>query len=321
MLPPFSSQLSFSWQVKKHKVITSAVHRAGGKICLQILHAGRYAYHPFAVGPSKLKSPISKFKPKALSARGVQKTINDFANTAKLSKEAGYDGVEIMGSEGYLINEFLVKRTNTRNDQYGGSYENRMRLPLEIVEAIRNEVGHDFIIIFRLSMLDLVEQGSSWEEVEELATRLEKAGVSIINTGIGWHEARVPTIATMVPRGAFSWVTERLMGKVKIPLITTNRINSPEVAEEIIESGKADLVSMARPFLADPELMNKAKLGKANEINTCIACNQACLDHVFKNKIASCLVNPTACFETELVSTKAKEKKKVAVIGAGPSWN
>lgn len=316
---PFSSQLSFPWQVKHHKKVTKAVHDEGGKICLQILHAGRYAYHPLSIGPSTSKAPISPFKARGLTKLELKKTIWDYANCARLAQKAGYDGVEVMGSEGYLINQFLVKRTNKRKDEYGGSYENRMRFALEIVEAIRKKTGPNFIIIFRLSMLDLVEDGSQWEEVVELAKRLEKAGVTIINTGIGWHEARIPTIATMVPRAAFTWVTEKMKGEVSIPLVTTNRINHPKIAEDILSSNQADMVSMARPFLADSELVNKAKEGKAEAINTCIACNQACLDHIFERKIASCLVNPFACRETELKSTPAKIKKKIAVIGAGPS--
>jgi 2,4-dienoyl-CoA reductase (NADPH2) len=316
---PFSSKLTNSRTANKHKVVTKAVHDNGGKICLQILHTGRYGYHPFSVAPSALKSPIAPFKPWKLSNRGIEKTIRDYANCAKLSKQAGYDGVEVMGSEGYLINQFIATKTNKRTDEWGGSYQNRIKFPLEIVRRIRKEVGDDFIIIFRLSMLDLVEGGSSWDEVVILAKELEKAGVTIINTGIGWHEARIPTIATMVPRAAFSWVTKKMMGEVKIPLVTTNRINDPKVAEEILQEGCADMVSMARPFLADAELMNKAEQGKEDEINTCIGCNQACLDHIFKRKTASCLVNPRACHETELNYIPTQHKKKIAVVGSGPA--
>ena len=316
---PFSSRLTNSAQAKKHQVVTKAVHDEGGKICMQILHSGRYGYHPLAVAPSKIKSPISPFKPWALSGRGVEKTIRDFVRTAVLAKEAGYDGVEIMGSEGYLINQFIAKHTNKRTDKWGGAYENRIQFPIEIVKKTREAVGENFIIIYRLSMLDLVPNGSTWDEVVHLAKAMEKAGATIINTGIGWHEARVPTIGTMVPRGGFSWVTKRMMGDINIPLITTNRINTPELAEGILADGHADMISMARPFLADADFVNKAKGNKANEINTCIACNQACLDHVFKNKRASCLVNPRACFETELNYLPTKKTKKLAVVGAGPA--
>ncbi|MCM2680802.1 FAD-dependent oxidoreductase [Echinimonas agarilytica] len=318
-LAPFGCQLSYPWQVGKHRKVTRAVHEEGGKICLQILHAGRYGYHPLNVSASAMKAPISPFKPKALSNSGIKRTIRAFANTAKLSQKAGYDGIEIMGSEGYLINQFLCVRSNKRTDDWGGSFKNRMRLALEIVRATRQKVGTDFIIIFRLSMLDLVEKGSSWEEVIELAKRLEQEGVSIINTGIGWHEARVPTIATSVPRGAFSWVTAKLKPHVNIPLVTTNRINDPQVGEDILSSGKADMVSMARPMLADAEFVNKAARDESHLINTCIACNQACLDHVFKGKRASCLVNPLACFETELMMKPTQNAKAIGVIGAGPS--
>ncbi len=318
-LVPHGSQLSFPWQVAKHRKVTEAVHREGGKIALQILHAGRYAYHPFSLAPSALKAPISPFKPRAMSERQIRGTIRDFAATAALAKAAGYDGVEVMGSEGYLINQFICERTNKRTDGWGGSSENRMRFPVEIVRAIRERVGTDFIIIFRLSMLDLVEQGSSLEEVIALGRALEQVGVTLINTGIGWHEARIPTIATSVPRGAFSWVTAELKKHLKVPLITTNRINTPEVAERILAGGEADMVSMARPFLADPEFVIKAAEDRADEINTCIACNQACLDHVFKQKRASCLVNPRACFETELTFGRVPQPKKLAVVGAGPA--
>ncbi len=318
-LVPHGSQLSFPWQVAKHKKVTSAVHQEGGKIALQILHAGRYAYHPFSLAPSALKAPISPFKPRAMSERQIRGTIRDFAATAQLARSAGYDGVEVMGSEGYLINQFICERTNKRTDDWGGSSENRMRFPVEIVRTIRERVGPDFIIIFRLSMLDLVEQGSSLEEVITLGKALEQVGVTLINTGIGWHEARIPTIATSVPRGAFSWVTAELKKHLKVPLITTNRINTPEVAERILAGGEADMVSMARPFLADPEFVIKAAEDRADEINTCIACNQACLDHVFKQKRASCLVNPRACFETELTFGRVPQPKKLAVVGAGPA--
>lgn len=316
---PFSSKLTNKRTAKKHKLITDSVHKHDGKICMQILHSGRYGYHPFAVAPSAIKSPISPFKPWKLSNWGVKRTIKSFVKCAQLAKFAGYDGVEIMGSEGYLINQFIAKKTNKRTDKWGGSYENRIRLAISIVEDVRKAVGPDFIIIYRLSMLDLVEGGSSWEEVVELAKRVEKAGASIINTGIGWHEARVPTIGTMVPRGAFSWVTKKMMGEVSIPLITTNRINTPELGEKILKDGHANMISMARPFLADPDFIKKAEEDRADEINTCIACNQACLDHVFKRKIASCLVNPQACHETELVYSPVINKKKIAVVGAGPA--
>ncbi|MCI5081901.1 MAG: FAD-dependent oxidoreductase [Saprospiraceae bacterium] len=316
---PFSAKMTTKKEAKNHELITQEVHKEGGKICMQILHAGRYGYHPLAVAPSSIKSPISPFKPWKLSQSGIEKTIKSFIRCATLAREAGYDGVEIMGSEGYLINQFIVSKTNKRKDEWGGSYENRIRLPLEIVSRVRKAVGDDFIIIYRLSMLDLVHDGSSWEEVELLAKRIEESGATIINTGIGWHESRVPTIATMVPRGGFSWVTRKLMGKVGIPLITTNRINMPEVAEQILADKHADMVSMARPFLADPEFVKKAMENRRDEINTCIACNQACLDHVFKQKRASCLVNPRACYETELNFTPAQQKKKIAIVGAGPA--
>ena len=318
-LAPFASRMSAKRHARHHRVVTEAVHAAGGKIAMQILHAGRYGYHPLAVAPSKLQAPINRFTPRALTGWGVKRTIKDFARAAKLAREAGYDGVEIMGSEGYLINQFLVSRTNKRTDQWGGSYQNRMRFPLEIVRAVREQVGDDFIIIFRLSMLDLVEQGSSWEEIEELARELEAAGVSIINTGIGWHEARIPTIGTMVPRAGFTWVTRRLKDTVSIPLVTTNRINMPDVAEAVLADGDADMISMARPFLADPLFMKKAAADQAELINTCIACNQACLDHTFKGQRASCLVNPRACYETELNYPPTSNPKSIAVVGAGPA--
>ena len=316
---PFSARMSTKKHAKHHKVITEAVHREGGKICMQILHSGRYGYHPFAVAPSAIKSPITPFKPFKLKPSGIKRTIRDFVNSAKMAKLAGYDGVEIMGSEGYLINQFIAERTNKRTDEYGGSYENRMRLPIALVKQTREAVGREFIIIYRLSMLDLVEKGSSWQEVVALGKEIEKAGATIINTGIGWHEARIPTIATSVPRAAFSWVTKKMKEELSIPLITSNRINMPETAEKVLAEGHADMISMARPFLADPEWVNKAAANKADEINTCIGCNQACLDHVFVQKVASCLVNPRACHETELNYLPAEKKKKIAVVGAGPA--
>ena len=316
---PFSARMSTKKHAKEHQKITKAVHEAGGKICMQILHAGRYGYHPFNVAPSKIKAPINPFKPFKLNKFGVKRTINDFVNCAKLSKMAGYDGIEIMGSEGYLINQFIVEHTNRRKDKWGGSYQNRMRLPITLVKSIREALGEDFIIIYRLSMLDLIKKGSTWEEVVELGKEIEKAGATIINTGIGWHEARIPTIATSVPRAAFTWVTKKMKEEVSIPLITSNRINMPDVAEEVLKRGDADMISMARPFLADPEWVNKAAQEREDEINTCIACNQACLDHVFEQKVASCLVNPRACHETELNYTLAVNRKKIAVVGAGPA--
>jgi 2,4-dienoyl-CoA reductase (NADPH2) len=316
---PFAARMSTKKHAKHHQKITAAVHKEGGKICMQILHAGRYGYHPFSVAPSKIKSPITPFKPFKLTQSGINRTIRDFVNCAELSKMAGYDGVEIMGSEGYLINQFIAKRTNKRTDKYGGEYENRMRLPIELVKQTRQAVGTDFIIIYRLSMLDLVEGGSSWQEVVQLGKEIEKAGATIINTGIGWHEARIPTIATSVPRAAFTWVTKKMKEELTIPLITSNRINMPDTAEQILAEGHADIISMARPFLADPEWVNKAEADKSDEINTCIGCNQACLDHVFEQKVASCLVNPRACHETELNYNLTENKKKIAVIGAGPA--
>ena len=316
---PQASQLSFFWQVSKHRLITNAVHAEGGKIALQILHAGRYGYHPLAVAPSKLRAPINRFTPRALTRWGIRKTIADYAHCASLAQQAGYDGVEVMGSEGYLINQFIAQQTNKRTDEWGGSFENRIRFAVEIVRRVRQSTGPNFIIIFRLSMLDLVEGGSSWDEVVTLAKAIEAAGATIINTGIGWHEARIPTIATMVPRAAFTWVTQHLMGEVTIPLITTNRINTPEVAESVLASGCADMVSMARPFLADAAFVNKATEGRAEEINTCIACNQACLDNVFAGKLTSCLVNPRACHETELRIEPCTAPLKIAVVGAGPA--
>lgn len=318
-IAPFGSELSHFWHVNKHKQVTAAVHKYPTKICLQLLHTGRYAYHPFSVAPSKVKSPITPFTPKAMSDRQIKGTIKDYAHASHLAAKAGYDGVEIMGSEGYLINQFACLRTNQRDDEWGGSIENRMRLAIETIKAVRAKVGEKFIIIFRLSMLDLVEGGNSWEEVVVMAKAVEKAGATLINTGIGWHEARVPTIVTSVPRAAFTWVTERMKKEVSVPLITTNRINTPEVAEEVLSSGQADMVSMARPFLADADFVNKAAENKSDEINTCIGCNQACLDHVFEQKRASCLVNPRACYETELNFEKSSNTKKLAVIGAGPA--
>ncbi|MDT3847511.1 MAG: NADPH-dependent 2,4-dienoyl-CoA reductase [Vibrio anguillarum] len=318
-LHPFSAEFSKAKHARAHQVVTEAVHRQGGKIALQLLHAGRYAMHPFAQSASAIKAPIARFAPSEMSARQIKKTIDAFASSAELAHLAGYDGVEVMGSEGYLINQFICKRTNMRYDDWGGSYENRIRLPIEIVKAIRAVVGKEFIIIFRLSMLDLVEEGSTFEEVLMLAKALEQAGVTIINTGIGWHEARVPTIATQVPRAAFTWVTEKIRPHLSVPVVTCNRINTPEEAEKILAMGQADMVSMARPFLADPEFVAKAEQGKAALINTCIGCNQACLDNVFKGKRASCLVNPRACYETEMVIRPAAQPKKMAVIGAGPA--
>ncbi len=318
-LLPLGSRLSNTLQIPMHKKVTSAVHDAGGKICMQILHAGRYGYTPYSVAPSAIKSPITPFKPKALSTKGVYKTIGQYGRCAKLAQKSGYDGVEVMGSEGYFITQFLNERTNQRDDEFGRSYENRMRLPLEIVRTIRKEVGENFIIIFRLSMIDLVEGGSSMEEVLILAKELEKAGVTILNSGIGWHEARVPTIVTSVPRGAFVDPCAKVKEVVNIPVIASNRINMPDTAEEILAHGKADMVSMARPFLADSEWVNKAAQGRTDEINTCIACNQACLDHTFQAKRASCLVNPRACHETELLYTPTHKAKKIAVVGAGPA--
>ena len=305
--------------VAHHKIITERVHGAGGRIACQILHAGRYAYSKQAVAPSPVKSPISPFAPSELNEAGIEKQISDIVAATARAKEAGYDGVEIMGSEGYFLNQFLVTHTNKRTDDWGGSYENRMRLPVEVVRRAREAVGKDFILIYRLSMIDLVPNGSTWSEVVQLAKAIEAAGATIINSGIGWHEARVPTIATSVPRRAFAWVTKKLMGEVNIPIITSNRINTPEVAEEVLSDGCADMVSMARPFLADPEFVLKAKTGRAAEIAPCIACNQACLDHTFQMKISSCLVNPQACFETELIYEPTDTPKKIAVVGAGPA--
>ncbi|KOO03816.1 NADPH-dependent 2,4-dienoyl-CoA reductase [Vibrio nereis] len=318
-LHPFSAEFSKPKHAKAHKVVTQAVHEHGSKIALQLLHAGRYAMHPFSQSASSIKAPIARFAPSEMSVRQIHKTIEAFANSAALAQQAGYDGVEVMGSEGYLINQFICKRTNMRYDEWGGSYENRIRFPLEIVKAIRQVVGEEFIIIFRLSMLDLVEEGSTFDEVIQLAKELEKAGVTIINTGIGWHEARIPTIATQVPRGAFTWVTEKVRPHVSVPIVTCNRINTPEEAERILAGGQADMVSMARPFLADPEFVIKAENQQSHLINTCIGCNQACLDNVFKGKRASCLVNPLACREDELKITQTQAAKNIAVVGAGPA--
>lgn len=317
---PFAGKLTTTAAAREHRIITDAVHREGGKIALQILHAGRYGYHPLAVSASRVKSPISPFAPRALSSRGVEQQIKAYVRCAKLAREAGYDGVEVMGSEGYFINQFLVTHVNKRQDEWGGSYANRMRLPVEIVSRIRAAVGRDFIIIYRISLLDLIPDGQSWDEILMLARAIEKAGATLLNTGIGWHEARVPTIATSVPRGAFAWITQKLKAEgLKIPLVTTNRINTPEVAERILADGQADMVSMARPFLADADFVNKAAANRAQDINTCIGCNQACLDHTFKLKTASCLVNPRACHETELNYLPTARKKRIAVVGAGPA--
>ncbi|MDE4273524.1 NADPH-dependent 2,4-dienoyl-CoA reductase [Phaeobacter gallaeciensis] len=316
---PGAAMMTTEEDVKNHSIVTDRVHTAGGKIAMQILHAGRYAYGPKCVAPSAIKSPISPFPPTELDEDGIEKQVSDIVNAARLAKEAGYDGVEIMGSEGYFLNQFLVTHTNKRTDRWGGSYENRMRLPIEVVRRTRAAVGSDFIIIYRLSMIDLVPDGSTHDEVVQLAQEIEQAGATIINTGIGWHEARIPTIATSVPRAAFAWVTKKLMGKVSIPVVTSNRINTPEVAEDVLETGCADMVSMARPLLADAHFVSKAEAGQADHIAPCIACNQACLDHTFGGKLTSCLVNPQACHETELVIEKAATPKTVAIVGAGPA--
>ncbi|MBY6056052.1 NADPH-dependent 2,4-dienoyl-CoA reductase [Leisingera daeponensis] len=316
---PGASMMTTAKDVENHRVVTDRVHEAGGRIAMQILHAGRYAYGPKCVAPSPVKSPISPFPPHELDEDGIEKQIADIVNAARLAQEAGYDGVEIMGSEGYFLNQFLVTHTNKRTDRWGGSYENRMRLPIEVVRRTREAVGRDFIIIYRLSMIDLVPNGSTHDEVVQLAQEIEKAGATILNTGIGWHEARIPTIATSVPRAAFAWVTKKLMGKVGIPVITSNRINTPEVAEEVLAGGCADMVSMARPMLADADFVAKAEAGQAERIAPCIACNQACLDHTFSGKLTSCLVNPRACHETELVIEPAASPKTVAIVGAGPA--
>lgn len=311
--------LNDACQLPQHRVVTDAVHNEGGKIALQILHTGRYSYQPQLVAPSAIQAPINRFTPHALSHDEILQLIEDFAHCAQLAREAGYDGVEVMGSEGYLINEFLALRTNQRDDQWGGEYTNRMRFAVEVVRAVRQRVGNDFIIIYRLSMLDLVENGSTFEETVQLAKAIEAAGATIINTGIGWHEARIPTIATPVPRGAFSWVTRKLKGHVSVPLVTTNRINDPQVADAILARGDADMVSMARPFLADAGILSKAQSGRADEINTCIGCNQACLDQIFAGKVTSCLVNPRACHETQMPVLPALQAKNLAVVGAGPA--
>jgi 2,4-dienoyl-CoA reductase (NADPH2) len=318
-LLPFGGTMNFIGDVFNHRKVTRAVHEEGGKILMQILHAGRYGYQPFAVSASNIKSPISPFKPKALTESGILSTIRDYARCAKLARMAGYDGIEVMGSEGYLLNQFLCARTNDRKDQWGGSIENRMRLPVEIIKAVRKAVGNDFIIMYRHSLLDLVDGGNTWDDVVQVAKALEAAGVSILNTGFGWHEARVPTIVTSVPRAAFASVAGRLRKEVKIPVVASNRINMPHEAEELLGRGDADMVSMARPFLADADFVAKAASGRTDEINTCIGCNQACLDHTFSNKRASCLVNPRACHETELVYAKTSKPRKVAVVGAGPA--
>ncbi|NJP48594.1 NADPH-dependent 2,4-dienoyl-CoA reductase [Streptomyces sp. SBST2-5] len=313
------ARLTTEEEAGQHRVVTAAVHREGGRIALQILHFGRYAYHQDLVAPSPLQAPISPFVPRELTDAEIERTIDDYARTARLAREAGYDGVEIMGSEGYLINEFIARQTNQRTDRWGGSYENRMRFPVEIVRRVREAVGEDFIVVYRLSMLDLVPGGSTLDEVITLAKAVEDARATIINTGIGWHEARIPTIATSVPRGAYTWVTKRLMGEVSLPLVTTNRINTPELAEQLLAEGCADMVSMARPMLADPDFVAKAAQGRPEAINTCIGCNQACLDHTFSGRITSCLVNPRACHETELVLSPTRRRKRIAVAGAGPA--
>lgn len=318
-LKPFGGKLSWPWEARPHKFVTQAVHEHGAKICAQLLHAGRYGYHPLTVAPSKIKAPINPFTPRALSARGIERQIGAYANAAKLARDAGYDGVEIMGSEGYFINEFTAPRTNKRNDAWGGTPEKRMRFAVEIVRRVREAVGPDFIIIYRLSLLDLVEDGNQWSEIVQQAQAVEAAGATIINSGIGWHEARVPTIVTSVPRAAFVDVTAKLKPHVRVPLVATNRINMPDVAEGILAAGKADMVSLARPLLADPQWAAKARAGTPQAINTCIACNQACLDHVFENKLASCLVNPRACHETDLLYKKTFTPKTIAVVGAGPA--
>jgi len=316
---PFAATLMFPWQVRRHRLVTDAVHRHGGHICMQILHSGRYGYHPLTVAPSAQRSPITPFKPRALSEAGIRRQVRAFVRAARLAKKAGYDGVEVMGSEGYFINEFTTPRVNTRDDAWGGDAAGRYRIAVEIVRGIREAVGPDFIIVYRLSLLDLVPDGNRWEEIVAQAKAVEAAGATLINSGIGWHEARIPTIATMVPRAGFTWATRKLRGEVGIPVVATNRINTPEVAEKVLADGDADMVSMARPLLADADFVNKAAAGRGDEINVCIACNQACLDHAFENKVASCLVNPRACHETELVIRSAAARKSLAVVGAGPA--
>jgi len=318
-LSPFGSRLATHRAARDHRVITEAVHREGGRIALQILHSGRYGYQPLLVAPSRIRSPITPFTPRALSAAGVERQIRAFVRCATLAREAGYDGVEVMGSEGYFINQFLVTHTNKREDRWGGPYEQRMQLPVEIVSRVREAVGKDFILIYRISLIDLVPEGQDWSEVAQLARAIEAAGASMLNSGIGWHEARIPTIATSVPRAAFTWLARKLKGEVSIPVCASNRINTPEIAEAVLASGDADFVSMARPLLADPDFVRKAATGRAASINTCIACNQACLDHTFGNELASCLVNPRACHETELVLRPATVSRRIAVVGAGPA--
>ena len=318
-LSPFGSRLATHRAARDHRVITEAVHREGGRIALQILHSGRYGYQPLLVAPSRIRSPITPFTPRALSAAGVERQIRAFVRCATLAREAGYDGVEVMGSEGYFINQFLVTHTNKRDDRWGGPYEQRMQLPVEIVSRVREAVGKDFILIYRISLIDLVPEGQDWTEVAQLARAIEAAGASMLNSGIGWHEARIPTIATSVPRAAFTWLARKLKGEVSIPVCASNRINTPEIAEAVLASGEADFVSMARPLLADPDFVRKAAAGRAASINTCIACNQACLDHTFANELASCLVNPRACHETELVLRPAPVSRRIAVVGAGPA--
>ena len=318
-LSPFGSRLATHRAARDHRVITEAVHREGGRIALQILHSGRYGYQPLLVAPSRIRSPITPFTPRALSAAGVERQIRAFVRCATLAREAGYDGVEVMGSEGYFINQFLVTHTNKRDDRWGGSYEQRMQLPVEIVSRVREAVGKDFILIYRISLIDLVPEGQDWTEVAQLARAIETAGASMLNSGIGWHEARIPTIATSVPRAAFTWLARKLKAEVSIPVCASNRINTPEIAEAVLASGDADFVSMARPLLADPDFVRKAATGRAASINTCIACNQACLDHTFSNELASCLVNPRACHETELVIRPVTAARRIAVVGAGPA--
>jgi len=318
-LGPFASKLSWPWEVARHRKVTAAVHAEGGKVAMQILHAGRYGYHPLNVAPSRVKSPITRFTPRELTTRGIERTIADYAQCAAYAREAGYDGVEVMGSEGYFINQFLVAHTNKRDDRWGGSYGQRMQLPVEIVSRVREAVGKDFILIYRISLIDLVPDGQDWSEVAQLARAIEAAGASMLNSGIGWHEARIPTIATSVPRAAFTWLARKLKGEVSLPVCASNRINTPEVAEAVLAAGDADFVSMARPLLADPDFVRKAAAGRAASINTCIACNQACLDHTFSQELASCLVNPRACHETEIVIRPATAPKRIAVVGAGPA--